>query len=64
MLYRVFDEAYAEATKDRPKLSDVEQQDLRELLAQLIMDAYAEGEIEPTFLKCMALARLARARAD
>ena len=39
MLYRVFDEAYAEATKDHPNLSDAERQHLSEQLAQLIMDA-------------------------
>jgi hypothetical protein len=60
MLYRIFDEAYAEATKDHRRLSGAEQQDMRERLAQLIMEAYAEGAGEPSFLKWMALARLAR----
>jgi hypothetical protein len=60
MLYQVYDEAYAEATKGHPRLTDAEEQELRERLAQLIMDAYVDGEIEPTVLKWIALAELAR----
>jgi hypothetical protein len=62
MLCRVFDEAYAEATKRHPNLSNAEQQDMSAGLAQLIMDAFSEGESDPSFLKWIALERLVRQR--
>ena len=59
MLSRVLRDAYAEAASYRPRLSDADEQDLKERLARLILDAYAEGETEPNMLKRMALVRFA-----
>ena len=55
MWCQVLQEAYAEVTQANPSLSDP---DLKARLARLILDAYAEGEDDPVFLKRIALVRL------
>lgn len=59
MWLRIFIDAYAQATKRDPHLSEADDKALRARLGRLIIEAYAEG-IRPKLLVGTVLKRLSR----